>query len=161
MNRCGYVKVFVILMVACCFLFQDAAAQNQPASEKNKVSFGAGLTMKYPYESFGDEYNTGFGIMGFLDYPLIPLLELTAGIGWNHFDNAQAPEAVDIWEYVGGLRLALGVFFMSGEVGYFTEVNSTSFLPGLGVRFHHFELAVNLRSVPSGSWTGFRLGYYF
>jgi hypothetical protein len=50
---------------------------------------------------------------------------------------------------------------MSGEVGYYTKVDDTSFLPGMGLRFTHLELAFNIRAVPSGSWTGLRLGYYF
>ena len=89
------------------------------------------------------------------------MLDLTAGIGWNHFPANEALESIDIWEFVGGMRFRMGVFFMSGEVGYYTEIEETSFLPGLGLKFDHFEVAFNVRAVSGGSWRGIRLGYYF
>jgi hypothetical protein len=163
-NRC-FRYAIVILLVACSPYCSGAAAQDQPAPAPgpgdNSASFGAGLTMKYPYESFGDDFNTGYGLQAIMDYPFIPLLDVTAGIGWNHFPEGDAQEALDIWEFTAGARLRLGVFFMSGEVGYYTKVDDTSFLPGMGLRFTHLELAFNIRAVPSGSWTGLRLGYYF
>lgn len=146
-------------LLACCLLATAAPAQESPSPPK--VHFGAGLTVKTPYESFGEQFETGYGIMAGLDYPLIPLLDLTAGIGWNHFPESQAAESIDIWELIGGARFRLGVFFMSGEVGYYTEIEETSFLPGLGLRFTHFEIALNVRAVSGGSWRGFRLAYYF
>jgi hypothetical protein len=142
-----------------------AGAQNDPAGSpaavKKTPNFGAALSMKYPYESFGDEYHTGYGIHAIMDYPFIPLLDLTADVGWNRFPKAAAGESIDIWEFVGGARVRLGVFFMSGEVGYYTNIKATSFLPGMGLRFTRFEAAVNIRAVPGGSWTGLRFGYYF
>lgn len=146
-------------LLACCFFSAETLAAETAAPRK--VNFGAGLTMKNPYENFGDQYDTGFGVEALLDYPIIPLLDLTAGIGWNHFPQGDATESVDIWEFVGGARLRLGVFFMSGEVGYYTKINEASFLPGLGLRFTHFEVAMNIRAVSGGSWTGWRLAYYF
>ena len=157
--------IFVVLMVACSLHGSRATAQDQPAPGpdpgSNTASFGAGLTMKSPSESFGVQYNTGYGLMAFMEYPFIPLLDVTAGIGWNHFPEGDANEALDIWEFVAGARLRLGVFFMSGEAGYYTQIKETSFLPGLGLRFTHLELALNIRAVPSGSWLGMRLGFYF
>lgn len=153
-------KMFLLLaLLACCFLPTAAPAQETPAPPK--VNFGAGLTAKTPLDSFGEQYNTGYGVMAIMDYPLIPLLDLTAGIGWNHFPESDALESIDIWEFVGGARFRLGVFFMSGEVGYYTEIEETSFLPGLGLRFTNLEIAFNVRAVSGGSWRGFRLGYYF
>lgn len=137
------------------------ASQAQEESPPRSVNFGAGLTVKTPYDSFGEDFKTGYGISALMDYPLHPLLDLTASVGWNHFSSDKADESIDIWELVGGARFRLGVFFMSGEVGYYTEIDQTSFLPGLGLRFTHFEFAFNVRAVDAGSWRGFRLGYYF
>ena len=103
----------------------------------------------------------GGGIQGLFSYPFIPVLDLTADIGWNHFTNTKNDADIDIWEFVGGARFRLGVFFMSGEVGYYTEVESVSFQPGLGLKFEKWELAWSVRSVDRGSWHGFRVGYYF
>ena len=147
------------------FFLTGAVAQEQPAPPPDptdgSVSFGAGLTGKYRQETYGDDYDPGYGIMAIMDYPFIPLLDLTAGIGWNTFPDANDGEAADIWEFVIGMRFRMGVFFMSGELGYYTTIEETSFLPGMGLRFEHFEVAVNVRAVSNGSWTGLRLGYYF
>lgn len=160
-----WLLVPVIALAACCLFAFGAPAQEQPTEgetwEDRPVAFGAGLTVKAPYGSYGDSYATGYGIMGFVEYPFIPLVDLTAGIGWNHFSPERDLEDLDIWEFVGGARLRLGVFFMSGEAAYYTEIDEVSFLPGLGLRFSHIEIAFNVRAVSSGSWRGFRLGYYF
>jgi hypothetical protein len=125
------------------------------------VAFGAGLTAKAPYGDYGYYYKTGYGLMGFVEFPFIPLVDLTAGIGWNHFPGEGELESQDIWEFVGGARLRLGAFFMSGEAAYYTNIEEVSFLPGLGLRFSHIEIAFNIRAVSGGSWRGLRLGYYF
>jgi hypothetical protein len=155
----------LILIVLACALHLPAGAQDQPPAQPNpgdnQAQFGLGATAKFPYESFGDDYGTGYGIQGLLAYPFIPLLDLTAGIGWNSFSSGDLDESLSVWEFVGGMRFRMGVFFMSGEVAYYTEVDQTSFLPGLGLKFEHFEFAWNVRAVDSGSWTGIRLGYYF
>ncbi len=152
-------RCFLLALLGCCLMAAEVQAQEAPAPRS--VNFGAGISGKYPYESFGDEYRSGYGLHAIMDYPVIPLLDLTADIGWNHFPRGDAIESLDIWEFVGGARVRLGVFFMSGEVGYYTNINETSFLPGLGLRFTHFEVAWNVRAVSRGSWTGLRLAYYF
>ncbi len=162
-------RFFRIVPLACLLVcgsfLPGASAQEQPAPPPDptsgSASFGAGLTAKYPYENFGDSHDTGYGLQAIMDYPFIPLLDLTASIGWNHFPESNDGEAIDIWEFAGGMRFRMGVFFMSGEVAYYTEIEETSFLPGLGLRFEHFEAAMNVRAVSGGSWTGIRLGYYF
>ena len=160
-------SIFLALtFILVCFLFPTGAqAQEQaeppPGPTEGSVSFGLGLTGKYRQETYGDSYDPGYGIQAFMDYPFIPLLDLTAGVGFNHFSSDDEREEVDIWEFTGGMRFRMGVFFMSGEVGYYTKIDETSFLPGLGLRFDHFEIAFNVRAVSNGSWTGLRLGYYF
>jgi len=159
----GFVTLICIL--AFCSLPAGALAQEQaappPDPTEGSASFGAGLTAKSRTPTYGETNDTGYGIMAFMDYPFIPLLDLTAGIGWNNFPDANQGDEVVIWEFVGGMRFRMGVFFMSGEIGYYTNIDETSFLPGLGLRFEHFEVAWNIRAVPDGSWNGLRLGYYF
>ncbi|MEN8006514.1 MAG: hypothetical protein ABFS42_05830 [Candidatus Krumholzibacteriota bacterium] len=123
--------------------------------------FGAAASVNHPYESFGKENSTGYGLHAIMDYPFIPLLDFTADIGWNHFPGANGGAGVDVWEFAGGMRFVMGVFFMSGEVGYYTEVDDTSFLPGMGLRFDRLEFSLRVKAVTGGSWTGFRFGYYF
>ena len=162
-RRIGFLPLACLL--ACCLFPAGALAQEQtappPDPTEESVSFGAGLTAKYRKSTYDESHHTGYGIMAFMDYPFIPLLDLTAGIGWNNFPDANEGDEVDIWEFVGGMRFRMGVFFMSGELGYYTNIEETSFLPGLGLRFDHFEVAWNVRAVSEGSWNGLRLGYYF
>ncbi len=152
-------------LLACCIFSTGTLAQEQAAPPSDApgetASFGVGLSAKYRNSTYGESHDTGYGIQAFMDYPLIPLLDLTAGIGWNNFPEANEGDAVEIWEFVGGMRFRMGVFFMSGEVGYYTKIEETSFLPGLGLRFDHFEVAWNIRAVSEGSWNGLRVGYYF
>jgi len=155
-----------LTFILVCFLFPTGALAQEQAEPpqdptEGSASFGLGLTGKYRQETYGDSYDPGYGIQAFMDYPFIPLLDLTAGIGFNHFSSDDDREEVDIWEFTGGMRFRMGVFFMSGEIGYYTKIDETSFLPGLGLRFDHFEIAWNVRAVSNGSWTGLRLGYYF
>jgi len=109
-------RCFLPALMACCLMAAEVQAQEGPAPRS--VHFGAGISVKYPYESIGDEYRSGYGLHAIMDYPVIPLLDLTADIGWNHFPRGDASESLDIWEFVGGARVRLGVFFMSGEVWY-------------------------------------------
>lgn len=157
--------VSLACLLVSCFFPTGAVAQEQaeppPDPTAGSASFGVGLSAKYRNSAYGEVNDTGYGIQAFMDYPFIPLLDLTAGIGWNNFPEADERDAVEIWEFVGGMRFRMGVFFMSGEVGYYTNIDETSFLPGLGLRFEHFEVAWNIRAVSAGSWNGLRLGYYF
>ena len=123
--------------------------------------FGAAAAMTYPFEEFGDNYNTGFGLHGLVDYPLISFLHLIADIGWNHFPGENSVESVDIFNLAGGAKIALGAFFMGGEVGYFTNVEEVSWIPSIGVRPGNWEVALRIKAVGSGSWTTLRVGYYF
>jgi len=142
-----------------------AAAGDQASAgsgpESRHTQFGAGISYKYPFSSYDQEYSPGWGIQALLSYPFIPVLDLVADIGWNHFPHDNDGADIDIWEFVGGARFRLGAFFMSGEVGYYTNIESVSFQPGLGLKFDNWDFAWTVRSVDSGSWHGIRVGYYF
>jgi hypothetical protein len=139
-----------------------AAAQEAPerAPWHPGTYFGVGAQATFPTSDFGDKYETGFGVQGMFNYPLIPLIDLAASVGWNHFPAGQVTEAVDIWEFTAGPRFALGTFFMNGETGYFSEVDEWNFVPGLGLRFKHWEYSLRVKAA-TNSWTSLRVGYYF
>jgi|GEM_PF-6502389 len=171
MNRCPLL-LFVLTLGVLALTASGpgagaAVAQDQSGSAAapevgpQHAQFGAGLSYKYTHAEFGKSYDPGWGLQALYNYPLIAALDLNANIGWNHFSGSSDSPSVNIWEFVGGIRFKLGAFFMSGDVGYYTEINSTSFQPGLGLKFDHWEVAWSVRSVPSGSWNGLRLGYYF
>ncbi len=122
---------------------------------------GLGVKSSFPYASFDDDFNTGWGVVGIVDYPLIPLIDLTADVGYTHFPGDGATESVDVWNACFGGRLALGVFFMGGETGYFSHVDEWSYIPSMGLRFGRFEGALRYKAVGGSGWTSLRFGYYF
>lgn len=130
------------------------------ASRQEKV-LGVGVKTTFPYAEFKDDTKTGWGVGGIVDYPLIPLIDLTADLGYNHFPGKDDNEDVDVWNLCFGGRLALGAFFMGGETGYFSHVEEWSFVPSMGLRFNRFEGAIRYKAVGGVSWTSLRLGVYF
>ncbi len=136
-----------------------ASAKTWPGRETRVL--GLGIKTSFPFAEFKDKASTGWGISGLLDYPLIPLIDLTADVGYNHFSGADDGDGVDVWNAIFGGRFALGVFFMGAETGYFSYVDEWSYVPSMGLRFGRFEGSLSYKSVGGGSWTSLRAGYYF
>ena len=123
--------------------------------------FAAGAQFSFPYDRFADDYQTGYGLQAIFDYPWVPLLDWSASVGWNHFGAKGDNDAVDVWEAAAGLRFVLGRFFMNGEVGWFSEVDDTTFIPGLGWRTERWEISLRTKAAGSNAWTSVRFGWYF
>jgi len=173
-------KVFIILTLLGSLLFaprvvaQSASADSvtvqettpTPAPPRTKSwhpgnYWGVGGQTTFPRSSFGINYKTGYGLQGMFNYPLIPLIDLSASVGWNHFDGEDDRPGIDIWELAFGARFAVGVFFMNGEAGYFTELEEWNYIPGLGLRFDHWEYSLRTKVAGDSIWSTFRIGYYF
>ena len=161
---------WILLILAAVSGFGMTAgtvAAQSPAEEapvyqaRSEHTYGVGLMMNYPFDSFGNEYNTGWGLHGMVDYVFIPLLHFVGDVGWNHFPGNDNREALDVFEFTFGAKFQFGAFFMGGESGYYTEVNEWSFVPSMGLRFSRFEVAFRIKAVGGSSWNGLRLGYYF
>jgi len=140
-------------------LAQDEVEPRAPWHPGNY--WGVGAQASFPTSYFNDKYSTGYGVHGLFNYPLVPLIDLSASVGWNHFPGSNATAATDIWEAALGTRFALGAFFMNGEMGYFSKIDEWNFIPGLGVRYDHWEISLRLKAAGSHTWTSLRLGYYF
>ncbi|MFT5316481.1 MAG: hypothetical protein ACI9UK_002327, partial [Candidatus Krumholzibacteriia bacterium] len=123
--------------------------------------WGVAAQSTFPRSDFGIDYNTGYGLQGIFDYPLIPLIDLSGSIGWNRFGGKDDRPAIDIWEVALGARFAVGVFFMNGEAGYYTKVDEWNYIPGLGLRFDHWEYSLRTKVAGNSTWSTFRVGYYF
>jgi len=123
--------------------------------------WGAAAQVSAPRGAFKDDFSTGYGLQGVVDYPLIPLLDLTGSLGWNHFPGVGDGGGADIWEITFGARFVLGSFFMNGEMGYFSQVDEGNFIPGLGFRSDHWELSVRTKAAGSNAWSSFRLVRFF
>jgi len=136
-----------------------AAGAHAPWHSGNYWAVGAQLT--YPNGDFNKKYSAGHGLQAVLDYPVIPLFDLTGSVGWNHFPHQHQGSGIDIWEFTVGGRFALGAFFMSGESGYFSKLNEWSYVPGIGLRYTHWEASVRIKVAGANTWSGLRLGYFF
>ena len=148
-----------VLSSAAASVAQNAAKPRAPWHPGNH--WGVGAQFSYPYAEFGDRYNNGYGLQGLFDYPLIPLLDLCASVGWNRFPGADDGAGINIWEVSFGARFALGAFFMGSEMGYFSKGDQGSIVPSMGLRYEHWEVSVRYKAVGSDTWTGLRVGYYF
>ena len=153
-------KVLIILLtIVLLSLVGNAYAKTWPGRETRIL--GLGVKSSFPYAGFNDDFETGWGVVGIVDYPLIPLIDLTADVGYNHFPGSGDTDGVDVWNICFGGRLALGAFFMGGETGYFSQVDEWSYVPSMGLRFGAFEGAVRYKAVGGSGWTSLRFGYYF
>ncbi len=123
--------------------------------------WGVGTQLSIPNSDFSDRYSSGYGLQGLFNYPLIPLIDASGSVGWNRFPGAGDGDGIDIWELTLGFRFALGAFFMNGEMGHYSGVDEWSYVPGLGLRYDHWEFSLRIKAAGSNTWSGVRLGYYF
>jgi len=151
--------VLFLVLGFLVFSMSIAVAKDWPGRETRTM--GVAVKTFFPYAEYGDETDTGYGIAWIYDYPLIPLIDLTADVGYSHFSTPEGSESVNIWNFTFGGRLVLGPFFMGGETGYYTKVEEWSYVPSMGLRFGAFEGALSYKSVGTAAWTQLRFGYYF
>lgn len=158
------IRAILVAVLILAFFTAIAGAQEDTSRRSyypNHRTFGLGLQVSAPYGDFNDSYNTGYGLQGLVDYPLFPLLSLTANLGWNRFPRDGEGDAIDVWEFSGGAKVNLGAFYIGGQVGYFTKVEETSWVPSLGLRWPRWEVAVRAKSVGGSGWNSLLVGYYF
>lgn len=154
------IKVYSVLVAILLVSLAGNAMAATWVGREDRV-LGLGVKSSFPYANFDDDFNTGWGVVGMVDYPLIPLIDLTADVGYTSFPGSGENDSVDVWNVCFGGRLALGVFFMGGETGYFSYVEDWSFVPSMGLRFGPFEGGVRYKAVGGSGWTSLRFGYYF
>jgi len=123
--------------------------------------WGVGVQSTIPTSDSRNRYATGYGVQGMYNYPLIPLIDISASAGWNHFPEGNDVQSLDMWEVAAGMRFAVGAFFMNGELGYYSKIDETAFIPGLGLRNTHWEASIRAKAAGANTWTTLRLGYYF
>ncbi len=154
-------KIAGLILILVCLLASTglATAKTWPGRQEKVLGIAGKVT--FPFAGFGDKVNTGYGVAGIVDYPLIPFLDLTADVGYNHFSEGNSGAGADIWSLTFGGRFVLGSFFMGGETGYFSQADEWSYVPSVGLRFGKFEGAIRYKGVSGVNWTSVRLGYYF
>jgi hypothetical protein len=144
-------------------LSQPALAQEPQTREQWLASyrhFGLAAAQTHPFQEFNDDTNTGYGAHAMCDFPVVPLLNFTADLGWNRFDR-EAGGSLDVVNFTFGGKIAFGPAYMGGETGYYSKVDEWSWVPSFGLRPGNLDFCVRLKATGQGTWTTLRLGYYF
>ncbi len=155
------VKFFVVI----CFVAFFTVSQSQ-AQEKKLVT-GNSITLGFPIGDMEGMYDMGWGIYGNVDYNFSKFLTGRFDLGWSTFSNNLAPvegiefDNLDIWEFTGGLRANISVFYLEGRGGYFTGINQWGVVPAVGLRFGKLDIQGSLTVAGDYHWGGVRIGYYW
>jgi hypothetical protein len=164
-----------LLLALACLLLLPGMVNAQPSQSEQSAPgvsardqwlatyrhWGLAAAQTHPFQDFNDEHNTGYGLHLILDYPVVPLLNFTADVGWNRFARADDGAALDVINLTFGGKISLGPVYIGGETGYFNKVDEWSWVPSFGVRPGNWELGLRLKATGSGTWTTLRVGYYF
>ncbi len=163
-------RVFTkVIAIACVMSFMSIQAQVQAQDEKKLVS-GNSFNVGIPIGNMESRYDLGLGIYGNIDYNFNKFLTARFDLGWNTFDGPDVTDPntgfvedvqMDVWEFTGGLRAKLSVFYVEARGGYFTGVSSWGFVPAVGVRLGKFDIQGNLTVAGDNHWGAVRLGYYW
>jgi len=160
-GRISTLLLGLILLIPGVAVAQDDAGAARREWVAAYRQLGIAAAVSFPYADYDKRQDLGYGLQGLVDHPLVPLINLTGTVGWTHFPGQDDRDAVDVFLVTFGGRLVLGSFYMSGETGYFSEIEEWGWVPGFGFRFDRLELG--LRYVASGkdAWTTVRAGWYF
>ena len=151
--------LLLTLLLSGLALAQDETESKTPWHSGNY--FGVAGQFSVPTSAYAEKYTNGYGLQALVNYPWISVIDLSASVGWNRFPEGDDNSAQEIWEASMGMRFVLGAFFMNGEMGYFSNIDEWTFIPGLGARFDHWEFSLRPKAAGANTWTSFRVGYYF
>ena len=129
------------------------------AQEESQWTYGNSIGVTYPLY---DSYDSGLGIYGNVDYNFSNFLAARFDLGWNTFDDL-SPDGgrFNVWEFTGGLRAKIAVFYVEVRGGYFTRINEWAAVPAVGLRFGRLDFQFNLMANGNTAWAGARVGYYW
>lgn len=161
MREMKIIALIGLVLVCGTTLAWAQAPQDRQGWVDSYRNLGVGVTTTFPFQEFGDEYQTGYGLHLLADYPLIPLLNFTANAGYSHFGRVNEGDEIGVFSLVFGGKIMFGPAFMGGETGYFTEVDEWSWVPSFGLRIQELEFSLRYKSSGAGTWTTLRAGYYF
>ena len=159
-------KLFTKIIAIICFVSFFAATQSQ-AQEKKFVS-GNSVTFGFPVGDMESLYDFGWGIYADFDYNFSKFLIARFDLGWNTFSGTYKDELgldvdrkQDIWEFTGGLRAKIAMFYVEGRGGYFTGINEWGVVPAVGIRLGKIDIQGSLTVAGDYHWGGARIAYYW
>ncbi len=155
-----------VITITCFVLFITIQAQ---AQEDKKWVSGNSFNVGIPIGDMSSTYNLGLGIYGNIDYNINKVLAARFDLGWNTFSGSEYIDTLgltekptmDVWEFTGGIRVKLSIFYIEARGGYFTGVKSWGVVPAVGLRMGKFDIQGNLTIAGDNHWGAVRLSYYW
>ncbi len=137
---------------------------NVNAQEKKLVS-GNSIIYAIPQGQTSDIYNYGYGISANFDYNFSEHLVGRFDLGWNQFDGDNIAgfdlEKLNVWEFTGGIRGRISLFYAEILGGYYTGFDSWGYKPAVGIRWNKFDLQGSYNFAGDAEWVSLKLAYYW
>ena len=169
-----FTRSVAIMLFISMFIGIQAKAQ-----EESKWASGNSFNLGFPMGDMESLYDMGYGIYANFDYNFSSFLAARFDVGWNSFSgtdvtqdlglkSASAYEApvvamdnLNIWEFTGGLRAKIAVFYVEARGGYFTGINEWGVVPAVGLRFGRLDIQGSYTVAGKYQWAGARVGFYY
>ena len=68
---------------------------------------------------------------------------------------------MSVWEFTGGLRAKVSIFYVEARGGYFTGLKSWGYVPAAGLRIGKFDIQGNYTIAGDNEWISARVAYYW
>ena len=142
------------------------------AQEKKLVS-GNSFNVMIPQGKMADTYDHGIGIYGNIDYNFNKYFAARFDLGWNDVSGLETTYVdpygnihtnhpnMSVWEFTGGLRASISVFYLEIRGGYFTGINEWGYVPAVGLRFGKLDIQGSYTFGGDSEWVSARIGYYW
>jgi hypothetical protein len=137
-------------------------------------SFGLGANVAFPTGSFGDLYNSGFGVHALIQHPVTPLATITGDVGWTSFsgkdlsldigDIGSIPfsgDNLEMWNFTGGAKVNLLPLGLGLEYGYYTQIKEWGLVPYASFGLSKIDLAARYKATGDAKWFEVRVGFMF
>ncbi len=151
-------------------MFAGIQSHAQETKKVKKLVSGNSVNMAFPVGDMESWYNNGWGFYANIDYNFNSFLAGRFDLGWNSFNSTDitdpviglpVDEKLNVWEFTGGLRAKISVFYAEAKGGYFTGIKEWGFVPAVGLRFGKLDLQGYVTVAGDYQWGGVRIGYYW
>jgi len=171
-------KFFTRAVAIMLFMSMFIGIQSQ-AQEENKWTYGNSFNLAFPMEDMEGMYEMGYGIYANFDYNFSSFLAARFDFGWNSFNGTDltsdlglksafeyevpvvTTDNLSVWEFTGGLRAKIAVFYVEARGGYFTGINEWGVVPAVGLRLGRLDIQGSYTVAGDYQWAGARVGFYY
>ena len=171
-------KFFTRTVAIMLFMSMFIGIQSQ-AQEESKWTSGNSISLSFPMGDMDGVYDMGYGFYGNIDYNFSNFLAARFDLGWNTFKGTDLASGLDlksasgyetplltvdnlnVWEFTGGLRAKIAVFYVEARGGYFTGINEWGVVPAVGLRLGRFDIQGSYTVAGDYQWASARVGFYW